>query len=150
MELPSAQVWENHQAMKTLYSRCVEEVCLRHGLARTELDILLFLANNPGLDTAAKLIEVRFLCKSHVSLSLKRLEARGLLERSFLPGNRKTVHLRLTEGAQGAVEDGRRAQGAFVRILMKGFSPQEMEALAGYNRRIAGNIQAALKEELQL
>ena len=39
--------WEHQNAVKSLYTNCVEEVCTKHGITRMELDILLFLANQP-------------------------------------------------------------------------------------------------------
>ena len=57
-------LWEHQNAVKTLYSRCVERVCERHDLTRMELDILLFLANNPLYDTASEIVEIRYLSKS--------------------------------------------------------------------------------------
>ena len=44
-----------------LYTQYIESVCSRHGLTRTELDILLFLANNPKFDTASDIVEMRHL-----------------------------------------------------------------------------------------
>ena len=37
--------WEHQNALKTLYARCIEEVCTAYKLTRMELDIVLFLAN---------------------------------------------------------------------------------------------------------
>ena len=51
--------WEHQNAIKALYSKCVEGVCVKHSITRMELDILLFLANNPCFDTATDIIEVR-------------------------------------------------------------------------------------------
>lgn len=45
--------WEHLNAFKALHSKFVSTICHRHGMTRAELDILLFLANNPCYDTAA-------------------------------------------------------------------------------------------------
>ena len=42
--------WEYQNAIKALYSKCIEEVCVKHRITRMELDILLFLTNNPRYD----------------------------------------------------------------------------------------------------
>ena len=39
--IPS-DLWENQNAIKTLYAKCVGDVCVRHEITRMELDILLF------------------------------------------------------------------------------------------------------------
>lgn len=42
---------------KKIYDQSLEPVCKKYQLTRMELDILLFLANNPGYDTAKDIIE---------------------------------------------------------------------------------------------
>ena len=96
------------------YSRLMEPVCKRWNLTHNELDVLLFLANNPVHDTATDIVEVRHLTKSHVSASVKTLQARGYLQRVFLDGNHKTVHLRLTPAAGPVVEQGAVPSKAFL------------------------------------
>ena len=90
-----AEYWESLPLFKRLYQEKLEPVCSEYSLTRMELNILLFLANNPVHDTATGIVEVRHLTKSHVSASVKTLQARGYLQRVFLAGNHKTVHLRL-------------------------------------------------------
>lgn len=140
-------LWEHQSGIKALYAKCVEDVCARHRLTRMELDILLFLANNPRFDTATELVERRFLSKSQVSLSLKRLEARGWLRREYLPGNRKTAHLRILPSASGAITDGQAVQEQFIQCLFRGFTLQEREALSWYHQRMLDNINFFLRED---
>ncbi len=85
--------WEHQNALKTLYARCIEEVCTAYKLTRMELDILLFLANNPCYDTATDIIEIRYLAKSQVSSSIRLLEEKGFLRKEYAGHNRKTAHL---------------------------------------------------------
>lgn len=98
--------WEHYFPMKALYSACMEPVCKKHHITRTELDILLFLVNNPDYDTAADIIEVRHLAKSHVSTSIKALEQAGFLEKYYHSDNRKTVHLSVCNLAASLIDDG--------------------------------------------
>ena len=42
--------------LKRAYDGALEPVCGRHGLTRMEMDVLLFLANNPEMDTASALV----------------------------------------------------------------------------------------------
>lgn len=61
------------------YSRLMEPVCKKWDLTHNELDVLLFLANNPEQNRAADIVRGRGMSKGHVSLSLRSLEARGWL-----------------------------------------------------------------------
>ena len=79
------------------YARLLEPICKKWDLTRNELDVMLFLANNPDFDRAVDIVNHRGLAKSHVSMSVTNLESRGLLERISDPADRRTVHLKLTE-----------------------------------------------------
>ena len=137
--------WEHQNAIKTLYSKCVEGVCVKHNITRMELDILLFLANNPCYDTATDIIEVRYLSKSQVSSSVKLLEQRGYLRKEYLKYNRKTVHLKICKEAMEIIRDGQAAQEKFISITLDGFSQEEIDSMKKHNDRILRNINAYLK-----
>ena len=90
---------------KKEYIRCLEPVCRQFCLTQNELTVLLFLRNNPGLDRAADIVSCRGIAKSHVSLAVSNLEARGILARCFAPADRRACHLALTEkGMDGLLE----------------------------------------------
>ena len=116
-------------ATKALYSICVEPVCHKYGLNRTELDILLFLSNNSQYDTAAEICEIRGLAKSHVSTSIQALEKAGFLEKYQVPGDRRVIHLRLLPGVNEVLTDGRTAQNQFRDVLCAGMTLEEQQAL---------------------
>ena len=139
-------IWDVMTAMRSLYCAQLEAASRECGLARVELDILLFLANNPQFDTATDIVERRHISKAHVSKSVKSLEQRGCLERCYEGDNRRTIHLRLMERAQAAVDVGRRAQLHCFETFMRGFSATELEQLRGYLARIAGNVHAEQEE----
>ena len=139
-------IWDVMTAMRSLYCAQLEAASRECGLARVELDILLFLANNPQFDTATDIVERRCISKAHVSQSVKSLEQRGCLERCYEGDNRRTIHLRLTERAQAAVDVGRQAQLHCFETFMRGFSATELEQLRGYLARIAENVHAEQEE----
>ena len=43
------------------YDSLRRRVCKQHSLSQTEFDVLAFLGNNPGLDTARDIVELRML-----------------------------------------------------------------------------------------
>ena len=49
-------LWDGLSLFKKIYDQSLEPVCKKYQLTRMELDILLFLANNPGYDTAKDII----------------------------------------------------------------------------------------------
>ena len=130
-----------------LYARLFTPLLEEWGLTQTEADILLFLANNPGYDTARDMAEKRHLAKSHISAGIEALAGRGLLERSWQEGNRKTIHLRLTAAADPIVEEGRALQRRYGELLFRGFTQEEICRLSRWLDRVTENVNAALEEE---
>ena len=139
--------WEHQNAVKTLYSKCVEKICIKHHITRMELDILLFLSNNPCFDTATDIIGIRYLSKSQVSSSIKLLEQRGYLRKEYTNRNRKTAHLKICETAMNIIYDGKSAQEKFLAIMLNRFSKEEIDNMKRYNDHIWHNIDSYLKEE---
>lgn len=132
--------WEHQNAIKTLYAKCVEGVCEKHAITRMELDILLFLANNPLFDTATDIVEIRFLSKSQVSASVRLLEQHGHIRREYTPDNKKTAHLKLCEKAAPVVADGREAQERFLAVMFRGFEDRDIEIMKRCFDRMWENI----------
>lgn len=142
--LPS--LFTRSRGLGKLYGQMFAPLLERWELTQLEADILLFLANNQEYDTARDIVERRHIAKSHVSLGVESLARRGLLERSARPGNRKTIHLRLTEETGPIVEAGRAAQARYGQALLAGFTSRERETLLALLDRVAENIDAALAE----
>ena len=122
------------------YGRALEPVCRQWSLTRNELDVLLFLANNPGLDRAADIVTNRGMTKSHVSLSVTNLENHGLLRRREDSRDRRTVHLELTDAAWEIAQAGREAQKAYFGCLFRGVSREEMDAWETILEKVCENI----------
>ena len=141
-------LWEHQSAIKTLYSKCAGQVCIKHKITRMELDILLFLANNPCFDTATDIIEIRYLSKSQVSASIKCMENCGYIRKEYTKGNRKTAHLIICEEASGIISDGKTAQEKFLTIMLQGFTQEEVDNMRQYTDRIWKNINSHLKEDV--
>lgn len=135
------------QGMRKLYGSMFAPLLARYGLTQTEADVLLFLANNPEYDTARDMVEHRHLAKSHVSASVDALAERGLLERFYRDGNRKTIHLRLTPQARPITEEGTHLQNRFGALIIAGFSEAEMLQLNALMRRMQQNVDALLAAE---
>ena len=133
------------QGIRKLYCSLFTPVLERRGLTQLEMDILLFLANNPEYDTARDIVETRHLAKSHVSVGIDALAGRGLLARQMREGNRKTIHLILTEEAAPVVEEGRAVQRQYGELLLAGFTEEERGELFRMLDQIGENVDAALR-----
>ncbi len=123
------------------YSRCLEPVCRKQGLTRNEVDVLLFLYNNPGFDRAADIVSRRGIAKSHVSLAVTALEEAGLLEKSASREDRRAVRLTLTPSGQQVAREAREYQLSFFQALYRGISREELEVEASVTRQVWRNLE---------
>lgn len=122
------------------YARLLDPLCRKWDLTRNELDVLLFLANNPDYDRAVDIVNHRGLSKSHVSLSINSLEDRGFLRREEDPYDRRTVHLHLESAAKPVVEAGQMAQKRFFSYLHQGVTQEQIDLMMDFARKVNENI----------
>lgn len=134
--------FEAMQDMAKQYAHQLESVCRQWRVTGNELAVLLFLANNPGCDRAADLVERRGMTKSHVSLSVGTLEHRGLLRRRREERDRRQMHLELTEAGWEIARCGQGVQKQFFSAAFRGITRQELEAWYHILQRMWENMQA--------
>ncbi|MGN1168182.1 MAG: MarR family winged helix-turn-helix transcriptional regulator [Lachnospiraceae bacterium] len=142
-----SQFWTCQSHIKSLYSDCVEPVLKKYKLTRMELDVLMFLSNNPQFDTATDIIENRRLTKSHVSLAVDSIVKRGFLHKTHALGNRKTIHLSVLDCALPIVHDGKEAQKKFGSILFYNFSSEDRKQINRLFEQINTNLNQYFQEE---
>ena len=94
-----------------------------------ETNVLLFLYNNPGYDTASDIVELRSFPKSNVSKAVESLSARGYLESIMDKEDRRIFHLRICPAALDAVKAARQSQEDFLRFIYKGIDPEELKVI---------------------
>ena len=123
------------------YARLLDPICKKWNLTRNEVDVLLFLYNNPAYDRAVDIVNMRGLSKSHVSLSISGLEEKGMLIRKADPTDRRTVHLELTETGNRIADIGRNAQKRFFSYLHQGVTQEQIEMMKDFSRKVYDNIQ---------
>ena len=109
-----------------LYEEMFSKVLKEYDLTQMEMDILLFLANNPEYDTASQIVSIRRLTKSHVSVSVEQLVQKGFLMRTYENGNSKVIHLRIEEEAQKVIASGRQCQKSFADLISEGISAEKL------------------------
>lgn len=140
----SEQILLGIKDAKTLYERQLDPLLERNGLSKLQIDVLLFLYNNPEHDTAQSVCSLRGLAKSNVSKGVDGLVRLGLLERRTDPDNRRTVRLKLTDKALPVVREGAACQDKFFRQLLQGISPAEMETVQRLFSQIHENVRKGL------
>ena len=134
-------------ALKRCYAHEMAGVLSRWQLTGMELDVLLFLGNNPDCDTASDMVQLRQLTKSHVSKAVDRLTALGLVLQQRDEMNRRRIHLKLAEAAEPILRDGREAQKRFVEVLTRGLNDEDKAAADRILTVMMKNAAAVAAEE---
>ena len=139
--------WDKHKTITSYYELLSGRVCDRYGLTQMEYDILMFLHNNPQHNTAAEIVKVRKSTKSHVSISLKNLESKGLVERIQSETNKKHIEIALLDKAELIVEAGINAQKEFAQDVLSGLTEEEKRMCINVFNKICNNAEEHLKEQ---
>ena len=126
--LTASKVHTGARRFREAYSAFMAPLSRELGMAQTALDILLFLANNPGMDTARDICAYMHLKPGIVSFHVDNLVREGLLERRPSPIDRRRCPLACTAQANPVLMRGKQMQKEFSQKLTQGLSPQELEA----------------------
>ena len=131
------------------YERQFVPLLERTGLTMREIHVLLFLANNPGDDTARDVAEYRGLAKSQVSQAVDLLAARGVLRRAPDASDRRVVHLAVTEAGAPLAREAQAIQAACGRRLLADFSPEDEAQFRRLLETVLENGAHLMEEEAQ-
>lgn len=132
------------QVSSRLYGQLFAPLLSRWILTQAEMEILLFLANNPEYDTAASIVAQRGFAKSQVSSAVDTLERRGFLIRQTTANNRRVQHLQLLPAAELVVSEGQACRREFMEQLFADMSPTQRELLGDLLSQLTRNAQQAL------
>ena len=115
------------------YAALCKPLCQKLHLPQTAFDILMFLANNPGYQTASDVVD--------------RLVQEGYLVREADPGDRRRTLLRCTEKACPIIEQGRALQEEFGARLLEHTNEAQRKAFFETMDIINENLDAILEGE---
>lgn len=124
----------HRQTMKRFFSEC--------GLFNGHPFMLFCIRQQPQI-TPAELAREMELPPASVTISLKRMEAAGLLTRTPDTADRRRIHLQLTEKGERLDERCRQGRSFLSDNLFDGFSPAEREQFGSMLERMKQNLQQA-------
>ena len=112
-----------------LFEWLVEKASAKWQLAAPEMRILLFLDQNPEMDTARDVVIQCGMSKASVSGNVLKLATRGLLTVDVDLKDRRFQHLTITELATPILEDARKLFQRTDAALREILTEQEREQL---------------------
>ncbi len=128
-----------------LYEGMLKKISGRYQLTPIEANIISFLQNNPGKDTAADIVELRMLSKGAVSQAVESLIQKSLLQRRQDTVDRRKIHLSILPAARPITEEIDALRLEFREIVFSGFTEEERELFFALNDRIMANTKSALE-----
>lgn len=111
-----------------------------------EAEILLFLQNNPTLNTATDIVEYRGFLKSAVSKSVESLIQKGYLKRVPEQSDRRKIHLVITEQTEQIIIKLVKIQRECITLLLKGISKEELEIYMKVIKQFSNNLEEQFKK----
>lgn len=145
----AVQMHEHVRAFEEAYAAMLKPLCAELGMPQTALDILLFLANNPGYDTARDICIYRHMKPGIVSFHIDRLVGEGYLARRSDEKDRRVMHLTVTAAAAPVVVRGRELQAALGARLTAGLGDEDRALLWRCIAAIAENAKSICREAAQ-
>lgn len=134
------------QTFRESYSVVMKPLCDELGMTQTAVDILMFLANNPGKDTSTDIRAFLRLKPGIVSFHVDRLVNEGYLERGIVSSDRRKFHLICTQKAIPFITKGRKLQEEFQRRMFEGFGDGDIGRFAGALNAIEKNMNRIIEE----
>lgn len=138
--------WEYLSLGKRFYRSCFDVVCKKYSLSRTELDILIFLYENPDCNTAKDITEKRGIAKSNVSTAIRNLTEQNYIEGYYEGENRRSIYLRMLDRCKPLLNDINKIRQEFDSAVFDGFNEDEMAMITSFFYRLTDNITKARKE----
>ena len=137
----ASQFYALSRQLQNAYAAQMRPLCEETGMPQTAIDILLFLHNNPGCDTARDICTYRQLKPALVSLYVENLVQSGHLRRESVPEDRRKCRLQ----GQPLLDDGKRLggqqQAAFTAQMFAGLSKEDLASGQRCLAAVTQNIQ---------
>lgn len=138
------QIGKSIKRLDKLFERAINGVLARHGLTVAQLELLRYVKqkSEAGETVNQKQIEEALgITNPTVTGLLKRLEAKGLVERTPDPLDKRAKRIRLTARESAFRDEVTASAQDAQKQLTKGFTPAEMDALEDLLTRMIDNLE---------
>lgn len=125
---------------KKIYDDRMNRVAAEYDMSKIEVDVLLFLFNNPQFHTAKEIVEFRHIAKSYVSKAIDLLVKRGYLTVEEDKKDRRVSQLSIKKNASDVICQAKAVQESIMQVLFKGITQEERRAFEGMVQKMAENM----------
>jgi DNA-binding MarR family transcriptional regulator len=110
-----------------------------------ELDLITFLSNNE-MDTSKEIADSLGLSKSLIARSVDSLVAKGYLETKIDEGDRRYIHLVLTDEAKPIADRLRNRRKQFIASMTEGVSQEQFAQFEQTLEKMIANVERKKEE----
>ena len=118
---------ELHDMMRE-HHHTMQQYFKSHGLFNGQPPMLFHIAENPGL-TQKELARRMNITPASVAISIRRMEAEGLVIREGDERDARMLHLSLTDKGRELDRECRRARDIIIATLYEDFTQEELEQM---------------------
>ncbi len=138
--MPPYEMLSFGRKVSRVYGAMCAPLLRKFDLNQTEFDLLMFLANNPDMNTARDACRIRGIKKGLVSITADSLLRRGLITRAADAGDRRIARLSCTPDADPIVQAGRAAQAEFFRAMTSCLTKEELETYCALTQKLMDHV----------
>lgn len=110
-----------------------------------EIEVMMFLSNNPGMDSASDIAFYKNISKGLVAKSVESLYNKGFIVTEKDKKDRRLIHLILTEQSNDVVMRLKNCKKEFVKQLQEGVTDEDLAAMDRATAIMNQNLDGMLK-----
>lgn len=138
---------KHYSLIRKAYAKHLCTSMKEENYAPSEIDILIFLSNNPSINTSKELGVCLGISKSLVCRSVDALMDRGLLEMNEDQRDKRIQRLTITQQAYPLITVIKDCKQEFAKKILTGISQKEMDMVEKTMEKINQNIQLLIGGE---
>lgn len=137
----------NLSLTKKLFDKKFEVVKEELVLSMGEINVLLWISNNPEYNMARDIVKYNNISKAYVSKAVTSLEKRNLIRMEPDEEDRRMQRLFLEESAEEKVEQLNQVLEEFYLDMKKNITNEELGQFMEIAKRMGENVRISLGEE---
>ncbi len=130
--------------VRELYDEAISRAASECGITKPEADVLLFLYNNPTLNTARDIVYYRGFSKAYVSKAVEPLLHRGYLSQVSDAQDRRKQLLSIS-GGEDMIKKLHRAQEEFMDELTRDIPQSDLDVFQRVSELMNKNAERTAK-----
>lgn len=137
-------------SIRKAYGKYLYATMKNHNFSPSEIDVLIFLSNNPSINTSKELVVCLAVSKSLIARSVDALMQKGMIEMQGDEDDHRIQHLKITKTAIPYIEEIKKYRESFTKEALVGIDEQELQGIETTIRKIESNLQRIIRGEQKL